>query len=104
MAKKDGRMKQKCLAYKNAGRRQINKDLKAKKHLARLKYFERRREEGKTYKYRPTTNKEEKEKRATKNVDRRLPIQKLDSLFGRLNYQLEQELLFNKNRKKNNIA
>ena len=36
MAKKDGRMKIKCQAYKNAGRRQINKDLKAKKHLSRL--------------------------------------------------------------------
>ena len=99
MAKKDGRMKAKCLAYKNAGRRQINKDLKAKKHLARIEHFAKRKEEGKCYEYQPTTNKKEKEIRAKKNVDRRLPIQKLDSLFGKLNFQLEQEALIQKQKR-----
>lgn len=104
MAKKESRMKQKCLAYRNAGRRQINKDLKAKKHLARIEHFAKRKEEGKTYSYKPTTDKDEKKERAKKNIDRRLPIQKLDSLFGKLNYQLEQEALFNKDKKRNKSA
>ena len=104
MAKKDGRMKAKCEAYRRSGRREINKDLKAKKHLARIEYFAKRRELGKTYKYVPTTDKEEKQKRAEKMISKKLPIQKLDSLFGRLNYQLEQESLRNKDRKRKKSA
>lgn len=104
MAKKDGRMKKKCEEYRRSGRKEFNKDLRAKKHLARIEHFKKRKDEGKTYSYLPTNNKKEKEKRAIKNIDRRLPIQKVDSLFGKLNYQLEQEALFNKNHKKKSFA
>lgn len=102
MAKKDGRMKQKCLAYRNSGRREINKDLKAKKHLARIEHFKKRREEGKTYSYKPPINQKEINNRAKKNIDRRLPIQKLDSIFGKLNYELELYILRNKEKKRKN--
>ena len=100
MAKKDGRMKAKCESYRRSGKREINKDLKAKKHLARIEHFAKRKEEGKNYIYIPTTDKKEKEKRAKKNISRKLPIQKLDSLFGRLKFELEQEELKQKKRRK----
>ena len=98
MAKKDGRMKAKCESYRRSGRREINKDLKAKKHLARIEHFAKRREEGKTYSYVPCdkSDKEEKRKRRKKNVDRRLPIQKWESLFAKLDYELQQEALLKK--------
>ena len=96
MAKKDGRMKIKCNAYRVAGRRQINKDLKAKKNLARIEHFAKRREEGKTYEYKPPKNNKEKRERAKKNIDRRLPIQRWESLFGKLEYQMNQEELAKK--------
>ena len=62
-----------------------------KKHLARLEHFAKRKEEGKSYVYVPPVDAKEKAKRAKKNVDRRLPIAQLDSLFGKLEYQLNQE-------------
>ena len=99
MAKKEGRMKKKCEDYRRSGRREINKDLRAKKHLARVEHFAKRREEGKTYSYVPTSDRKEKEKRAKKNISHKLPIQRWDSLFGRLEYELEQEALNQKQRK-----
>ena len=100
MAKKDGRMKKKCEEYRRSGRKEINKDLRAKKHLARVEHFAKRKEEGKSYTYQPPKTKKEKVYRQYKNPDRRLPIQKLDSLFGRLKYELEQEVLNKKDKKK----
>ena len=99
MAKKDGRMKIKCQAYKNAGRRQINKDLKAKKHLARLEHFAKRREEGKAYKYEPPKSRKEREKRANKNVSHKLPIQKWESCFAKLDYEMQKEQIREKEKK-----
>ena len=99
MAKKDGRMKKWCEDYRRSGKRQINKDLRAKKHLARLEHFAKRKEEGKTYTYVPPKNKKERAERAVKNISHKLPIQKLDSLFGKLEYELEQELLSQKKHK-----
>lgn len=99
MAKKDGRMKAKCQAYRNAGRKQINKDLKAKKHLARIEHFAKRREEGKTYEYKPPINGKERQERAKKNQSHKLPIQRWDSCFGKLNYELVQEALKAKEKK-----
>ena len=100
MAKKDGRMKAKCESYRRSGRREINKDLRAKKHLSRIEHFAKRREEGKAYEYKLPKNYQERKERAKKNVDRRLPIQRWESLFGKLAYQLEQDALRNKDKKK----
>lgn len=95
-----GKMKLKCQAYRNSGRRQINKDLRAKRHEARLEHFRKRKEEGKTYEYQPPKTKREKARRAKKNVDRRLPIQKLDSLFSRLDNELNKKKLEEKNKER----
>ena len=104
MAKKDGRMKKWCEDYRRSGRRQINKDLRAKKHLARIEHFAKRKEEGKSYTYVPPKTKLEKMLRENKNVDRRLPIQKWTSLFAKVDYQLEQETLNQKDKKKKKSA
>ena len=100
MASKNGRMKIKCQNYRNAGRKQINKELKAKKHLARIEHFAKRREEGKAYEYKPPKNRHEKYLRSQKNVDRRLPIAQLDSWFRKLDNEIAKEKLEKK--KQNN--
>ena len=96
MASKNGRMKIKCQNYRNLGRRQINKDLKAKKHLARIEHFAKRKEEGKAYEYKPPKNKKERRERAKKNVDRRVPIAELDSWYRKLDNELAKEKLAKK--------
>lgn len=101
---KNGRMKKKCEDYRRSGRREINKDLRAKKHLARIEHFAKRKEEGKSYEYQPPANKKERKERAKKNVDRRLPIQKLDSLFSKLNRELEKKALIEKNKQRKQSA
>lgn len=93
MAGKIGRMKKKCERYKNAGTRGINKAEKQKKHEKRIAKFTQRKEEGKCYEYKPNPyNKDgsrkeqfefrqERRKREAKNVDHRLPLQKLTSMM-----------------------
>ena len=95
-----GKMKIKCQNYRNSGRRQINKDLKAKRHEKRIEHFKKRREEGKAYEYKPPRNHREKVRRSKKNVDRRLPIQKWDSLFSKLENEINQKKLFEKTKEK----
>lgn len=92
-ANKYKRNQKKCEEYRRSGRRELNKAEKQKKHLARIAHFAKRKEEGKTYKYVPPKDAKERNIRAKKNVDRRLPIAQLDSLFGKLEYQLNQEKL-----------
>ena len=93
MASKIGRNKAKCQQYRNLGKRQIAKEKKAKRHEERIKHFEKRRAEGKCYEYTPTQSKREKRLRKDKNVDRRLPIAKLDSIFSKLKNELQQKTL-----------
>lgn len=100
MSKKDGRMKKWCEDYRRSGKKEINKDLKAKKHLKRLEHFASRKEEGKAYSYTPPKDKKERAFRAKKNVDRRLPIQRWDSLFAKVDFELEQKALNEKEKKK----
>ncbi len=100
MASKNGRMKKKCEAYQHSGRRQINKDLKAKRHEARLAHFEKRKEEGKAYVYEPPKTKGERRRRARKNIDRRLPIAKLDSWFRKLDNELAKQKMIEKNKER----
>ena len=100
MASKNGRMKKKCEDYRRSGRREINKDLRAKKHLARIEHFAKRREEGKAYEYVPPANKKERKERKVKNVDRRLPIQKLDSIFSKLSRELAAKAQLEKEKMK----
>lgn len=92
-SKKYNRMKKKCEEYRRSGKRELNKAEKQKKHLARVEHFALRKEEGKSYVYVPTKDLKEKKERAKKNVDRRVKIAQLDSWFGKLDYELNQEKL-----------
>lgn len=101
------RNKEKCQAYKNSGRREFNKVKKQKRHEKRMAKFAKRREEGKAYEYKPNPYEKgsrnwtiEAEERALKNVDRRLPIAKLDSLNRKLNNEIEIERIKEKNNEK----
>lgn len=100
MASKNGRNKKACDKYRQLGRKQINKDLKAKKHEARMAHFAKRKEEGKSYVYEPPKSKGERRRRAKKNVDRRLPIAKLDSIFRKLDNEIARLKLEEKNKEK----
>ena len=92
-SKKYNRMKKKCEEYRRSGKRELNKAEKQKKHLARVEHFALRKEEGKSYVYVPPKNLKEEKERAKKNVDRRVKIAQLDSWFGKLDYELNQEKL-----------
>ena len=92
------RNKEKCQAYKNAGRRKINKELKAMRHEKRMAKFAKRKADGKTYEYKPNPFKdgtkkwhEENQRRAEKNVDRRIPIQINDSVNSKLKTYLAEQ-------------
>ncbi len=100
MSSKIGRNKTKCQNYRNSGRKQVNKELKAKKHENRINHFKQRREEGKAYEYLPPKNKREKQLRRGKNIDRRLPIAKLDSIFAKLNNELQNKAIEEKEKQK----
>ena len=52
-AKRSKKGKGSYATYKAQGRREKNKELKAKRHEKRLAKFAKRREEGKTYEYKP---------------------------------------------------
>lgn len=82
-------------AYKNSGRRLINKAENQKKHEKRMERFAKRREEGKSYEYKPNPYKEgtdeyimEESNRASKR-SARLDIAK--------DYQLKKEKEAKKN-------
>jgi len=92
-AQKYKRNQKKCEEYRRSGRREINKAEKQKKHLARLKHFEERRKEGKTYQYKPPVDIKDKKAREAKNISRKTKIEQLDSLFGKLEYELNQKKL-----------
>jgi len=84
-------------AYKNSGRRLLNKAEKQKKHEKRMKKFAKRREEGKAYEYKPNPYKEgteeyilEDNKRASKTSSR-LPISKFESAMAKLDNQIKKE-------------
>ena len=100
MGKKDGRNKKKCEEYRRQGRRLINKDLRAQKHLSKIEHFAKRKEEGKSYKYKPPTNEHEKNLRAKKNVNRKTLFQRWESVFAKLDREIEKNTQARKERKK----
>lgn len=87
-------------AYKNSGRKAINKHNRKLKAEKREQKFVKRREEGKAYTYVPPKTDEERYDRSFKNVDRRLPYQKLTSIFAKLNNELARKELERKERRK----
>lgn len=98
MAKPNKRHKEKCKQYQTEGRREKNKALKAERHQKYLEKFAKRRDEGKTYEYKPNpytpgTNKHriEADKRAEKNKSHKLPQANLDSVKRRLENDIAAE-------------
>ena len=107
MAKKIGRNKKKCDAYRMSGRLQINKAEKQKKALQRIEHFAKRREEGKAYEYTKPADEKEKRERARKQAkdqaskhDRKLPIQIWDSVYRKLQNGLDAQKLADKERER----
>ena len=113
MAKiKNASNKKRYDAYKNSGKRLINKAEKQKKHEKRMEKFSKRREDGKSYEYKPNPYKEgteeyiiEQNKRIAKTKKlHKLPLSQFDSVMAKLdNYlnklKMEEKL---KDKEKNN--
>ena len=113
--------KARCEKYKQMGRREINKAEKQKRHQKRMERFAKRKENGKSYQYKPNPFKKDSKEyiaeanaRARKNTNHKLPISKFDSIMRKVdNYLLElrneekklKELkVKNSNRTENNIS
>ena len=100
---KPGKNKKRCEKYKQQGRRERNKEIRQQKAAKREEKFRQRRESGKTYQYKPNPynpegSKEERRAyakeqsaRAAKNPDRRLPLQRLTSIFAKLDRKISQQ-------------
>ena len=96
--------------YKAQGRREKNKALKAKRHEKRLAKFAQRREEGKTYEYKPIpfakdTEKYIIEKNSRRNKmeetwNRKTPIQRFISAMRKCENEVEKIEKENKLKKK----
>lgn len=101
------------------GRLEINKKLKQERNEKRIEHFKLRREEGKAYEYKPNPfdrNSEDRKerrkywkehnRRAVKNVDHKLPLQKFTSLMRRTQNEIDKReaeikaLMQNKKNKK----
>lgn len=94
---KPGKNKKRCEKYRQQGRREKNKEIKQERARKREERFRMRKEAGKGYTYKPnpynpeSEDKEERKafaleqkKRSEKNVDRRLPLQKMTSVLAKL--------------------
>lgn len=111
---KIGRNKKRCDAYKASGHLQINKANRAERHKKRMERFAKRKEEGKTYKYKPLVkpNKGDSDEkwleynnevaaRAAKNHIDITSYRYLRSLFHRLDNKIAKQKLEEKSKKKN---
>ena len=79
---------------------------KITKNEKRVAKFDKRREEGKTYKYQPIPYvkgtkeyNEERKNRAEKNVNHKTPLQNMTSIMRKLENQLAKERAARKERK-----
>ncbi len=95
---KPGKMKKKCEKYRNQGRKETNKELRAERHEARMKKFADRREAGKTYKYKPNPYKEgtfeyncEVLERAEKNRSKRTEFNMMKSIMRKLQNEINAQ-------------
>lgn len=95
---KPGKMKKKCEKYRNQGRKETNKELRAKRHEAHMKKFADRREAGKTYEYKPNPYKEgateynrEVLERAEKNRSKRTEFDKMKSIMRKLQNEINAQ-------------
>ena len=96
MSKPNKKHNEWCKGYKSRGQRTINKAIKQKRHEKRVADFARRKEDGKTYKYKPNPYsadmelphnyvKEQRETRSFESYKKSMPeFQRLARVFGRL--------------------
>lgn len=103
---KIGKNKKRCEHYRTSGNLQTNKLLKQERNKKLIAKFAARRAAGKSYKYKPNPFGKESDKyiieakhRAEKNVDRRLPLQKLTSIMRKLNDQIIKDMADSKTKK-----
>lgn len=95
---KPGKMKKKCEKYRNQGRRETNKELRAKRHEKHMKKFADRREAGKTYEYKPNPYKEgtaeynrEVLERADKTRSKRTQFDMMKSIMRKLQNEINAQ-------------
>ena len=93
-----GKMKKKCEKYRNQGRKETNKELRAKRHEAHMKKFADRREAGKTYEYKPNPYKEgtveynrEVLERVEKNRSKRTEFNMMKSIMRKLQNEINAQ-------------
>lgn len=91
--------KDRCKRYEQEGRRAKNKLIKQERHLKRIEKFKKRREDGKTYCYKPNPYKkgsneyiEEQNRRRQKNKNRKTQIEIWDSVMRKVNNAVEKEI------------
>lgn len=96
---KIGKNKKRCEHYRTSGNLHTNKLQKQERNEKLIDKFAARRATGKRYKYKPNPFEKGSDKyiieakhRAEKNVDRRLPLQKLTNIMRKLNNQLAKEM------------
>lgn len=94
-----GKHKYKYDKYKNSGHQAENKRLRAEMDKKRKERFAKRREEGKTYKYKenpyPTDSAEYAHEaliRAEKNKSKKTEPQRLRSMFAKLDNEINKEI------------
>lgn len=98
-------------AYKNSGRRLINKEEKQKRHEKRMAKFAKRREEGKAYEYKPNPYKEgskeyiveQNERLAKSKKWHKLPLSQFDSVMAKLDNYLNKLKMEEKAKVKNKL-
>jgi len=96
MSKPNKKHNEWCKGYKSRGQRAINKAIKQKRHEKRVADFARRKEDGKTYEYKPNPYstdmelphnyvKEQRETRLFESYKNAVPeFQRMARVFGRL--------------------
>ena len=95
---KPGSNKKRCEKYKNSGHREENKRLRQVRDKKQKTKFAKRKEDGKSYEYKPIQYKEgtadynkEIVIRKEKNMSKKTEYQRLRSIFQKLENELEKE-------------
>lgn len=90
--------KERCQRYKQEGRKEKNKTKKQIKHEKRLKKFADRREQGKTYEYKPNPYKKgsdqfllEENRRREKNRSKKPELQYWESVYNSMCRRVNKE-------------
>lgn len=98
-----GKHKAKYDKWKNSGHLQRNKQLKKERDEKRRLHFQIRREEGKTYQYKPNPYKKDTSEylveafeRAAKNKQNKTETQRITSVMRKLDNELENAIKENK--------